>query len=465
MSDRFKVPASWPVQDPKRYKPLDWFVPYERNARTHPTDQIALLAQLIAKHGPDQDIVVDENRIILKGHGRATAAKQAGLTHFTFTQRFGLSEAEKAAIRIQDNQVALLGGWDTKLIVGEISVLRTDGFDIGLLGFPEAQLRGFGVTFGATSAVDPNETPPAPANPVTRSGDVWIMGGHRLLCGISTDEKHVALAMDGKLAHMVFTDPPYGVAYRDTGSGAWDEKKLARKRAGTLKPRFAAIENDDLSEDQLFEFLSAYMKAQRLAKGAAQYVCHASLRAHVFRQAIVANGYEIRAECIWAKSRPGFNFAHYKHKHEPIYYAVPVKGAASWYGDMTQTTLWEVPSESGAVYNHPTQKPVGLPTIAINNSTKSGQIVYEPFSGSFTTGIACEMTGRRCFAIEIDPVYVDVGVLRWQKFSSREATLAEDGRTFAQVQTERAAKKKGSTGTRRRATRRVRGQSPASSPG
>lgn len=142
------VPKSWPVQDPTRYKPLSWFIPYERNPRTHPPAQVAMLAELIKTHGPDQDIVVDENRIILKGHGRRLAAMLAGLDQFLFLQRFGLSEAEKTAMRIADNQVSLLSGWDRSLVYGEIASLQSQGYDVGLLGFGDAQLVQFTTTPG-----------------------------------------------------------------------------------------------------------------------------------------------------------------------------------------------------------------------------------------------------------------------------------------------------------------------------
>lgn len=412
-------------------KPIVWFKPYQNNARTHPDSQIDMLAGLLKKHGPDQPIVTDEKGVILKGHGRRLAAIAAGIKEFPAVIRSGLSESEKSAIRIQDNQVALLSGWSAELIQSEIANLKLTGFDIPLLGFPESQLRGWGISAGTDSAQDPEIVPDLPKNPVVRRGDRWLLGDHVLYCGDSTSKSDVA-ACSGKFkGQMVFTDPPYGVAYRDTGAGAWNADKLAKKRAGTLNPRFDAIENDDLDDDQLFAFLVAYLTVQPLASNASQYVCHASLKAHIFRQALLKIGYVIRAECIWAKTRPGFNFAHYKHKHEPIYYSVHAKKSPVWYGDQSQTTLWAVASESGSVYEHPTQKPVGIPIIAINNSSKAGDFVYEPFSGSGTTLIACEMTGRRCIAIELSPAYVQVGIERWQKFTGRLAAL--DGKTLEQV--------------------------------
>lgn len=437
--------------------PLERIIPYPNNARTHPPEQIALLAEHLKRWGPDQPIVVDEDGVILKGHGRLAAAAEAELTEFPVVVRTGLPEAEKKALRLADNQIALLSGYDRKLLEVELSELKLHDFEMPLLAFSEAQLVGYGAGPGLTGESNPDAAPDLPSVPVSRLGDRWLLGNHWLICGDSTQA-----GLFDQEAAMTFTDPPYGVAYRDTGAGAWDEKKLAKKVAGTLKPRFNAIKNDELNEEELYQFLIAYMRAQPLKKNAAQYVCHASLRAHVFREALLETGYLIRAELIWAKSRPGFNFAHYKHKHEPIYYAVPSKGKVAWYGDNTQTTLWEVASESGAVYKHPTQKPVELAIRAIRNSSQEGEAVYEPFAGSGSTIIACEMAARRCLAIELEPTYVDVCVVRWQEFTGRVAVLPSTGQSFQDV---KLSREQPATDTRRRAPRATRAQSPSPSPG
>lgn len=253
------------------------------------------------------------------------------------------------------------------------------------------------------------------------TGQIWRLSSrtegqeHRLICGDCTDKAVVARVMGGEKADMVFTDPPYGVAYRDTGAGAWNAEKLAKIKAGMLKPRFEKIENDDLNEEELYLFLVSYLSAQSfiLDGKAPQYICHASRRAHVFRQALVDTGYAPRAEIIWAKSRPVFNFANYKQKHEPIYYAAPIDGSVNWYGDNSQTTLWEVASENGEDYRHPTQKPVPLAKKAIENSSRTGDLVYEPFSGSGTTIIAAENLSRQCRAVEISPAYCAVALQRY----------------------------------------------------
>lgn len=409
--------------------------PYDKNTRTHPPDQVKLLARLLQKHGPDQPIVVDEDGVILKGHGRRLAAMEAQIAEFPVFIRRGLSENEKRELRIADNQVALLSGWDEALMREEIGLLKVADVDLSILGFNDSQLAKFlDSTPGRT---EPDAAPDLPKTPLIKAGDVWTLGRHRLMCGDATKPADVARLAGNDTAAMVFTDPPYGVAYRDTGNGS------ARKvgRWGN-KPRFEAIENDDLDEKQLLEFLIAYMRLQPLKKDAAQYICHANLRQHVFREAILANQKAIRSVCIWNKSRPGFNFANYKWKHEPIFYAVPEKGKVAWYGDKSQTTVWDVPSESGSSYKHPTQKPVGLAAIAIKNSTKAGDFVYEPFCGSGSTLIACEMNARSCIAMELSPAYCQVIIERWQTFTGLVARLGDRDypAVIAERQRERPAK-------------------------
>lgn len=447
--------------------PLARTKPYDKNTRTHPPEQVKLLARLLLKFGPDQPIVVSGDApdfgVILKGHGRRLAAMEAQLPEFPVFVRRGLSDDEKRELRIADNQSALLSGWDDVLMREEIGLLKAAEMDLSLLGFSDTQLTKFmDSTPGRT---EPDASPDLPDKPVVRHGDVWTLGRHRLMCGDSTKHTDVAALAGTDLCTLVFTDPPYGVAYRDTGAGSWDTEKLAKKKAGTLRPRFNAIENDDLDEVQLLEFLQGYMRVQPLTKTASQYICHANLRQHVFREALLATGAAIRAVCIWNKSRPGFNFAHYKWKHEPIYYAVPAKGKAAWYGDRTQTTIWDVPSESGAAYKHPTQKPVGLATIAIVNSSKAGDFVYEPFCGSGATIIACEMQGRRGMAMELDPRYVQVTIERWQNFTGLVAKLGD--KDYASVATERrrdkpSVKAKGKRHAVRDSRKPVRKQAPGS---
>lgn len=433
----FGVP-DWPAMSPEVRQIAD-LKPHPKNPHTHPDSQIDALGAAFEEFSITSLPVVDERGTILAGHARIEAARKRGYTEFPVIVVRGWSEQKKLAFVIGDNRLQELAGYDDKLLREGLEALKASGnFNFQAIGFDMPSLEELLAGAPAETRGDPDEAPEPKKDPAVRKGDLWLLGKHRILCGSSTIADDVARLAGDDRASMVFTDPPYGVAYRDTGAGAWNAEKLAKKKAGTLKPRFAAIENDDLDEAELLTFLVDYMKVQPLAKGAAQYVCHASLRAHVFREALVQTGYAIRAELIWAKSRPGFNFAHYKHKHEPIYYAVPIKGGkVGWYGDMTQTTLWEVASESGQTYEHPTQKPVGLPLIAIKNSSRAGQFVYEPFSGSGSTLIACEMMGRRCLAVELDPAYVQVAIERWEKLAGKKATLDGTDKTLELIAKDR----------------------------
>jgi DNA modification methylase len=418
------------------YRPIKALLPYPRNARTHSDEQIRQVVASIKEFGWTNPVLIDATGGIVAGHARVEAAKALGLATVPTIRLSGLTDAQRRAYVIADNKLALNAGWDEELLRLELTDLKDLDFDLGLTGFDERELAEL-LADKTAGLTDPDDAPPAPEAAVTVMGDLWILGRHRLICGDAMMLGEVERLTAGCPADMVFTDPPYGVAYRDTGAGAWNKEKLAKKKAGTLKPRFNAIANDDLDEKQLYDFLACYMAIQPLRSDAAQYVCHASLRAHIFREALLDTGYEIRAEIIWAKSRPGFNFAHYKHQHEPIYYAVPVGGGPQWYGDRTQTTLWNVASESGAVYKHPTQKPVDLARRAIENSSALGGLVFEPFCGRGSTVIAAEMGGRATRAMEIDPHYVDVAVERWQKFTGKEAILEGDGRTFLEIKAER----------------------------
>jgi len=272
---------------------------------------------------------------------------------------------------------------------------------------------------------DPDAVPAVPEEPVTKPGDLWVLGEHRLLCADATEALSYE-RLDAPAA-LIFTDPPYGISYRDTGAGAWDERKKALKRAGLLKPRFEAISGDELRGDELFAFLVAAFTGMAAASTptAAWYVWHAAQTQSIYEQALGEAGYLVRNQVVWAKSRPGFNFAQYKSQHESCFYAFRSGQAPAWYGDRTQTTLWEVPSEAGSVYRHPTQKPVELANRAIVNSSLSGELVLDPFMGSGSTLIACEEFGRKGRGMEIDPRYCDVVVRRWEEFAGGKAVLAE----------------------------------------
>ncbi len=398
--------------------------PYPSNPRTHPPAQITLLAELMKKFGPDQDIVVDELGEILKGHGRLSAAIEGGIDPYPVTQRFGLSSEDKIALRISDNQVALLSGWNNELVQFELKKLQAANYPIDLLGFDNVQL----VSFMATkSDADPEATPEPPVVPVSRLGDMWQLGKHRILCGDSTKAEDVERVLDSKKPNLCVTDQPYGVEYdadwrndRDRANG----KAYGARAVGK-------VENDDRAD---------WREAYALFPGDIIYAWSAGLRSRQIVEALESCGFQPRAQIIWVKDRLVIGRGDYHFMHEPCWYAVRKGKKGNWTGDRKQTTVWEIAhakSETG----HSTQKPIECMRRPIQNNSKPGDYIYEPFAGSGTLIIAAEMMNRFALAIEISPNYTDVCVERWQIFSKGEAILVGDGRTFAQIAKDRAKKK------------------------
>lgn len=388
--------------------------PYPNNPRTHPQEQVTLLATLMKKHGIDQPIVVDEDGVIIKGHGRRLAAIEAGFKQFPVIQHLGLSEDDKRAIRLSDNSVALLSGWEPNLLRMELADLSAAGYDMPLLGFSDVQL----VTFMANvpSGKDPEATPEPPKTPVSRLGDVWLLGKHRLLCGDSTKANDVDMVLGGNKPNLCVTDQPYGVEY----DADWrNDRDRANGKAYGARA-IGKVENDDRAD---------WREAYALFPGDVIYGWSADLRSREIIEALNSCGFVTRAQIIWVKDRLIIGRGDYHFMHEPCWYAVRKGKKGNWSGDRKQTTVWEIAhtkSETG----HSTQKPIECMRRPIQNNSKPGDYVYEPFAGSGTTLIAAEMMNRYCLAIELNPSYVDVIVRRWQEFAQGEATLEGDGRTF-----------------------------------
>lgn len=297
-------------------------------------------------------------------------------------------------------------------------------FPMATLGFDTSAL----VQFMATPRQDrnPDELPPQP-DPVSVRGDVWIMGEHRLVCGDCTDPEAVGKCFDGDQPNLLVSDPPYGVNYDPN----W-RTKLDKVERATGK-----VQNDDKAD---------WQAAFDLFPGNVAYVWHGGIESAAAGAALAASGFVIRAQIIWAKPHFAIGQGNYHHQHEPCFYAVKKGGTAAWQGGRKQSTVWNI--DNGTFQGgkrkaedektgHGTQKPVECMKRPIENNSVAGDLVYDPFSGSFTTGIACELTNRRCRAIEIAPEYVDLSIIRWQTFTGNEAIHAESGKTFAQIAAER----------------------------
>jgi len=399
------------------YRPLDALIPYARNPRTHSERQVAEIAASIREFGWTNPILVDGENGIIAGHGRLLAARQLGMAEVPVIELAGLSEAQKRAYVIADNKLALNAGWDTELLQLELGELDALGFDLSLTGFGDMELAGL-LSPGTSGLTDPDEVPPLPEEPVSRMGDLWLLGSHRLLCGDSTVAGDVQRVLSGVRPHLMVTDPPYGVEYRPD----W------RSRAGVYlnKAKLGTVRNDDRAD---------WREAWGLFPGDVAYVWHGGRFASTVQESLEACGFTIRAQIVWAKDRFALSRGNYHWQHEPCLYAV--RGTAHWTGDRSQSTLWTIPSREDHGHGHGTQKPVECMRRPLLNNSSPGQAVYEPFCGSGTSIIAAETVGRVCHAIEIDPAYVDVTVKRWEAFTGGSAILEGDGRSFAEVSAER----------------------------
>lgn len=482
--------TSWPAAHPRMRKITD-IHPYRNNPRKHPPDQINMLAEIMKRRGVDQPIVVDEAGVILKGHGRRLAALQAGFTEYPVVEHRGLTESEKSAMRIEDNQVALLAGWDTELLEIEVKDLKLAGYDIQLLGFGDGK-------FAEIKPPEPTPEEP-PQKPVTRPGDLWLLGGHRLLCGDATDDANWKALFGPESAAMVFTDPPYGASYKAEG--------------------FDVIEGDHKRDDDLYALLTKSFRSmvKRTVRTGAFYIWHQSTTRPEFSRAMKNAGLLEKQYLIWVKPTIAFGHADYQWQHEPCFYAARAGESPAFYADRKESTVWhisvadpkniaasvagglllldgaghtlylqnkqpkgkkarsirvepgqqafltasdnvegtvwEVRRDSG--YDHPTQKPVELARRAIENSSRPGEIVADGFLGSGTTIIGAEQTGRRAYGTELDPAYCDVIVQRWEKFTGGKATLEATGQTLAEVAKARAPK--GRAGRKNEPQTNVRG--------
>ena len=403
------------------YRPAASLIPFAKNARTHSEKQVAEIAGSIREFGWTNPILVDGENGIIAGHGRLLAARKLGMAEVPVIELSGLSEAQKRALVIADNRLALNAGWDEEMLALELGDLQSLGFDLSLTGFDLDEIASL-VYRGTAGRTDPDDVPEAPEVPVSRPGDIWVMGGHRLICGDSTSPADVERVLNGVKPHLCVSDPPYGVDYQPR----W---RVQRGLAADSEIASGKVLNDDRAD---------WREAWALFPGDVIYVWHASLWSPVVAASLEESGFSLRSQIIWDKTRLVIGRGDYHWQHEPAWYAVRKGRKGHWSGDRKQTTVWQIPhrrSETG----HSTQKPVECMKRPIENNSSPGQAVYEPFSGSGTTIIAAEMTARFCHAIELNPAYVDVAVERWQAFTGAEAVLEETGSTFANVKADRLA--------------------------
>jgi DNA modification methylase len=402
------------------YWDLNRLIPYARNARTHDEAQVAEIAGSIRAFGFSNPILAGPEGDVIAGHGRLAAARRLALPQVPVIVLAGLSEIERRQLVLADNRIALNAGWDAEMLNLELADLSSLGVDLGSLGFSEKELSAAFSSTMAEGLTDEDAVPAVGDEVVSRAGDVWLLDDHRVICGDSTDPQTVARVLAGAKPNLMVTDPPYGVDY-DPG---W------RHRMGVSKSkRQGKVLNDERAD---------WAAAWALFPGEIAYVWHGALHAATVADSLTGQGFSIRAQIIWAKSRLVIGRGDYHWQHEPCWYAVRKKG--HWTGDRKQTTLWTISSkDQDADTVHGTQKPVECMRRPIANNSAPGESVFEPFLGSGTTLIAAQSIGRICYAVELNPAYVDVAVHRWQAFTGREARLATvDGPSFSEVAAQRA---------------------------
>jgi DNA modification methylase len=384
-------------------------IPYARNPRRN-EKAILKVAASIKEYGFRQPIVVDEELVIIAGHTRLQAAQQLGLKKIPIHIATGLTAAQVKAYRLADNRTHEDSEWDEELLAIELGDLKELGFDLDLTGFDAIELEELLDGAAMDGLTDDDEVPEAPDVPVSKDGDVWLLGDHRLICGDSTKEKTMKKLMGDDLADMVFTDPPYNVDYGQT-------------MKDNLRGNKRKIKNDNLG-DEFHKFLfDACTHMVGVCKGA-MYVCMSSSELHTLFAAFTEAGGKWSTFIIWGKNHFTMGRSDYQRQYEPILYGWPEGNKHFWCGDRNQSDLWhhDKPTVNDL---HPTMKPVELVCHAIENSSKSRDIVLDSFGGSGTTLIACEKLKRQARMIELDPIYVDVIVKRWEDFTGEKAKLLE----------------------------------------
>lgn len=387
-------------------------IPYIRNARTHSESQVAQIAASIKEFGFLSPILIAEDNTILAGHGRLAAAQKLGLKQVPCVKESHLTETQRRAYIIADNKLSLNAGWDEDMLAIELSELQGADFDLDLLGFDESELAGIFEEDKEVKDDDFDVEKELEKPTFSKTGDIWTLGRHRLICGDSTKEETYRILMEGKKANLVVTDPPYNVNYEGS--------------AGKIK-------NDNMANDKFYNFLfDAFSNMEKvMADDASIYVFHADTEGLNFRKAFNDAGFYLSGCCIWKKPSLVLGRSPYQWQHEPCLYGWKKKGKHQWYSGRKETTIWEF-EKTKKNTEHPTMKPIPLLAYPITNSSMSNTLILDPFGGSGSTLIACEQTDRSCYTIELDEKFCDVIVKRYieQVGSDKEVYVLRDGKEY-----------------------------------
>ena len=406
-----------PVADLKiELRQVAALIPYIRNAKQHSDAQVAQIAASITEFGWGAPILVDGQNNVIAGHGRLLAARKLGMTEVPVVPMAHLTDIQRRALSLADNKIGENASWDDELLGLELAELKDGGFDLGITGFSpdewDALIAGDASTDGLT---DEDQVPEVTENPISRAGDVWLLGDHKVLCGDATKAEDYKTLLGDELVDMTFTDPPYNVNYANTAKD---------KMRGKNRP----ILNDNMGDGFGAFLLAACQNILNVTKGAV-YIAMSSSELDTLQSAFRAAGGKWSTFVIWAKNTFTMGRADYQRQYEPILYGWRDGAEHYWCGARDQGDVWQIkkPHKNDL---HPTMKPVELVERAVRNSSKTRDLVLDPFGGSGSSLIACEKSGRRARLIELDPKYVDVIVKRWQDFTGGEATRAGDGAQF-----------------------------------
>jgi len=399
--------------------PLGRLLPYHRNPRKNDS-AIGRMTASIQEFGFKIPVLARSSGEVVDGHLRLKAAQKLGMTEVPVIPCDEWSEAQVKAFRLMVNRSVTWADWDMELVAIEIQELKGLDFDLSLTGFDTAEVSDFLFTDRADAAEE--DVPEISLEAVSKHGDLWLCGAHRVLCGDATSDSDVKRLLDGSLPMLMLTDPPYGVDY----DPRW------RECAGLGRQR----QTGKVPNDHRADWTAAY----GLFSGDVAYVWHAGVHAAEVAAGLEAVGLRIRAQIIWAKQHFALGRGDYHWQHEPCWYAVREGKRSNWCGDRTQSTVWQVAnlnpfggSRQEEATGHGTQKPVEIMRRPILNNTQPGDTIYDPFLGSGTTLVAASCTDRICYGLDIEPRYVDVAVKRWQHLTGQRAVLAGDGRSFDEV--------------------------------
>lgn len=384
------------------WRSISTLIPYARNSRTHSDEQIAQIAASIKEFGWTNPILVDGDNGIIAGHGRLSAARKLGHDEVPVIELKDLTETQRKAYIIADNRLALNAGWDNEMLTIELNDLLADGFALDILGFDAKELDALLAPEEVEGLTGEDEAPPLPEEPKTKLGDIYQLGNHRLMCGDSTSVDAVETLLQGQRADMVFTDPPYNVAFNG--------------RSG----KFDVIKNDDLPEDQFSQFIQDWLQTFEAFRPNSYYIC-----CNWAFYGILQSALKPKACIVWAKNVFGLGRG-YRHQHEFIMFDGLIDPDIK-----NESDLWNIAKDSK--YVHPTQKPVAISERAIKNSTKPNNIILDYFGGSGSTLIACEKQNRHARLMELDPKYCDVIVKRWEDFTGKKAMLVNANSELSEI--------------------------------